>query len=92
MIHNHGAAVAVTASRADGPLVSRVSFRRYDNDSDARKRGTFKQCSARHLWLNCEAFAVVRTESKLAGATAVRLRDTACRACPAPHRRPHNEV
>ena len=44
----------------------RVTFRKYDNDSDARRRGTFERVSARQLWISgCEIFAVTLSGSNL---------------------------
>ena len=35
----------------------RVTFRKYDNDSDARRRGTYERLPARRLWVSsCEMF------------------------------------
>ena len=43
-----------------------VKFRKYDNDSDARRRGTFERVSARQLWVgSCEMVAITARGSAL---------------------------
>ena len=60
----------VVAVLRDDPSLSggRVTFRKYDNDSSARRRGTFERVSARQLWISgCEIFAVTLSGSNLHG-------------------------
>mmetsp|Transcript_41801 Transcript_41801/g.89192 ORF Transcript_41801/g.89192 Transcript_41801/m.89192 type:complete len:164 (-) Transcript_41801:276-767(-) len=55
-----------TIHRDDGNVRGRVTFRKYDNDSDARRRGTFKCVSARQLWVgSCEMIAIAPVGSTL---------------------------
>ena len=43
-----------------------ITFRKYDNDSDARQRGTFERVSARQLWVgNCQMVAITSNGSAL---------------------------
>ena len=49
-----------------GSLVSgRTAFRRYDNDSDARRRGTYEFITARRLWRPCDMYAITAKGSAL---------------------------
>ena len=44
----------------------RVTFRKYDNNSDARRRGTFERLPARRLWVSsCEMIAITTRGSQL---------------------------
>ena len=52
--------------RDEASVNGRVTFRKYDNDSDARRRGTFERVSARQLWVgSCEMVAIVLRDSAL---------------------------
>ena len=52
--------------RDEASVNGRVTFRKYDNDSDARRRGTFERVSARQLWVgSCEMVAIVPRNSAL---------------------------
>ena len=43
----------------------RVAFRKYDNDSDSRRRGTYELTNARRLWVRSEVTAATRVGSAL---------------------------
>ena len=43
----------------------RVTFRRYDNDSPARQRGTYVRSNARNLWVTCNMTAITARGSAL---------------------------
>ena len=49
-----------------GALVGgRVAFRKYDNDSVARRRGTYELTNARRLWVRCTMIAITTENSAL---------------------------
>ena len=57
--------------RDEASARGRVTFRKYDNDSDARRRGTFERVSARQLWVgSCEVTALTPRDSALHRAVA----------------------
>ena len=43
----------------------RVTFRKYDNDSNARRRGEYKVVTARRLWTRCAMTAITTDGSAL---------------------------
>ena len=51
--------------RHDSLVNGRVGFRKYDNDSDARLRGTYELTSARRLWRPCDMYAITQEGSAL---------------------------
>jgi hypothetical protein len=56
----------VVAVHRDEAPDGRITFRKYDNDSDARRRGTFETVSARQLWVgSCEMVAITQRGSAL---------------------------
>ena len=56
----------VAVHRDEASVDGRVTFRKYDNHSDARRRGTFERLSARQLWVgSCEVVAIVPCNSAL---------------------------
>ena len=56
----------VVAVHRDEAPDGRITFRKYDNDSDARRRGTFQTVSARQLWVgSCEMVAITQRGSAL---------------------------
>ena len=56
----------VIAVHRDEAPDGRITFRKYDNDSDARRRGTFETVSARQLWVgSCEMVAITQRGSAL---------------------------
>jgi hypothetical protein len=56
----------VAVHRDEASVGGRVTFRKYDNDSDARRRGTFERVSARQLWVgSCEMVAITARGSAL---------------------------
>ena len=58
--------LVVAIHRDDVCHGGRVTFRKYDNDSDARQRGTFERCAARQLWVaSCEMVAITLCRSAL---------------------------
>ena len=63
-----------------GALVGgRVAFRKYDNDSDSRRRGTYELTNARRLWVRCTMIAITTENSALHQATIAfraRARET----------------
>jgi hypothetical protein len=60
----------IAIHRDDQSARGRITFRKYDNDSDARRRGTFECVSARHLWVgSCEMIAIVLRSCALHQAT-----------------------
>ena len=65
--------------RHETPIGGRVAFRRYDNDSLARRRGTYELTNARRLWTRCTMEGVTREGSALHGAVEAfrtRTRET----------------
>ena len=60
----------VVAIIRHGALVGgRVVFRKYDNDSDSRRRGTYELTNARRLWVRCFMIAITTKNSTLHRAT-----------------------
>jgi len=56
----------VAVHRDEESCGGRVNFRKYDNDSDARRRGTFERLPARRLWVgSCEMIAITACGSAL---------------------------
>ena len=56
----------VAVHRDEASVNGRITFRKYDNDTDARRRGTFERVSARQLWVgSCEMVAIVLRDSAL---------------------------
>ena len=56
----------VAVHRDEESSGGRVTFRKYDNDSDARRRGTFERLPARRLWISsCEMVAITTRGSQL---------------------------
>ena len=56
----------IAVHRDAASLRGRVTFRKYDNDSDARRRGTFERVSARQLWAGgVEMIAITTRNSAL---------------------------
>ena len=56
----------VAVHRDEESFGGRVTFRKYDNDSDARRRGTFERLPARRLWVgSCEMVAITSRGSQL---------------------------
>ena len=55
----------VAIFRHDVHVGGRVAFRKYDNDSDARRRGTYEMTSARRLWTRCTMAAITTDGSGL---------------------------
>ena len=56
----------VVAVHRDEAPDGRITFRKYDNDSDARRCGTFQTVSARQLWVgSCEMVAITQRGSAL---------------------------
>ena len=56
----------VALHRDEESCGGRVSFRKYDNDSDARRRGTYDRLPARRLWVGgCEMIAATSRGSAL---------------------------
>jgi hypothetical protein len=50
----------IAIHRDDQSACGRITFCKFDNDSDARRRGTFDRVSARQLWVgSCEMIAIV---------------------------------
>ena len=43
----------------------RTTFRKYDNDSEARRRGTYELTSARRLWTRADMTAITKAGSAL---------------------------
>ena len=57
-----------------GALVGgRVAFRKYDNDSGARRRGTYELTNARRLWVRCTMIAITTENSALHRAVEASL-------------------
>ena len=48
-----------------GALVGGRVARKYDNDSDARRRGTYELTNARRLWVRCTMIAITTENSAL---------------------------
>ena len=64
--NTHVVAVLRDDAAGDAGARARVTFRKYDNDSDARRRGTFERVSARQLWVgSCEMVAITARGSPL---------------------------
>ena len=59
----HGTTHVTAVIRDDSSTPA--TFRHYDNDSDERAHGTFKQITALELWTNCMLAAVVKVECEL---------------------------
>ena len=56
----------VAVHRDEESCGGRITFRKYDNDSDARRRGTYERLPARRLWVgSCEMIAVTSCGSAL---------------------------
>ena len=56
----------VAVHRDEESCGGRITFRKYDNDSDARRRGTYERVTARRLWVgSCEMIAVTSRGSAL---------------------------
>ena len=56
----------VAVHRDEESCGGRITFRKYDNYSDARRRGTYERVTARRLWVgSCEMIAVTSRGSAL---------------------------
>ena len=55
----------VTIIRHGALVGGRVAFRKYDNDSHARRRGTYELTNARRLWVRCTMIAITTENSAL---------------------------
>ena len=56
----------VAVHRDEESCGRRITFCKYDNDSDARRRGTYERLPARQLWVgSCEMIAVTSRGSAL---------------------------
>ena len=71
----------VAVYRSEMPIRGVVHFRKYDNDSPARRRGTYDLVPASELWLNAAVTALTPRGSALH--QAVEARRAAQRAAPA---------
>ena len=71
----------VAVYRSEMPIRGVVHFRKYDNDSPARRRGTYDLVPASELWLNAAVTALTPRGSALN--QAVEARRAAQRAAPA---------
>lgn len=56
-----------------GVVGGRVAFRKYDNDSHARRRGTYELTNARRLWVRCTMIAITTENSALHRAVEASL-------------------
>eukprot|EP00966_Prymnesium_polylepis_P284992 6584078-Prymnesium_polylepis.1 len=55
----------VAVFRHESPTGGRILFRKYDNDSDARLRGTYELTNARRLWMRSQVTAITTEGSAL---------------------------
>ena len=65
----------VAVLRHESLIGGRIGFRKYDNDSEARRRGTYELTSARRLWTRANMTAITTAGSTLHRAVeAFRMR------------------
>ena len=55
----------VAILRHEALIGGRTTFRKYDNDSEARRRGTYELTSARRLWTRADMTAITKAGSAL---------------------------